>query len=187
MDALVLGVLTALLPLCGAQELRVAVGGGEPVTVYSRGAFTVPPPRHDSGLWRFTWSRTAPSVPFRARLDPRRDEVTRTRQLSRRRRQTLGARLLRGQIRGTHLHPGLALPARGHRPGDPGDGRDPPLVDTEMTAGRGRGKISPDETARAVIAGMERERNEIYVGKAGLLPALMRIAPSVRYRALRHG
>ncbi|MGW1281257.1 SDR family oxidoreductase [Streptomyces tsukubensis] len=62
-----------------------------------------------------------------------------------------------------------------------------PLVDTDMTAGRGRGKISPDETARAVLAGMERERSEIYVGKAGLLPALMRIAPSVGYRALRHG
>ncbi|AZK97953.1 MULTISPECIES: helix-turn-helix transcriptional regulator [Streptomyces] len=80
-DALVLGVLTALLPLCGARELSVAVGSGEPVTVYSRGAFMVPPPRHDSGLWWFTWSRAAPAVPSRAETDPGRDEVTRTRRL----------------------------------------------------------------------------------------------------------
>ncbi|WP_186768251.1 SDR family oxidoreductase [Streptomyces qinzhouensis] len=62
-----------------------------------------------------------------------------------------------------------------------------PLVDTDMTAGRGRGKISPDETARAVLTGIRRERNEIYVGRTRLLPALMRVAPSVGYRALRHG
>ncbi|MER6910379.1 SDR family NAD(P)-dependent oxidoreductase [Streptomyces sp. NPDC000594] len=62
-----------------------------------------------------------------------------------------------------------------------------PLVETDMTAGRGRNKISPDEAARAVIAGIHRDRAEIPVGKARLLPALMRIAPSVGYRALRHG
>ncbi|GLF92884.1 SDR family oxidoreductase [Streptomyces yaizuensis] len=62
-----------------------------------------------------------------------------------------------------------------------------PLVDTDMTAGRGRGKISPAEAARAVVDGIRRDRAEILVGKARLLPALMRIAPSVGYRALRHG
>lgn len=62
-----------------------------------------------------------------------------------------------------------------------------PLVDTDMTAGRGRGKISPAESARAVIDGIRRERAEIYVGKARLLPTLMRVAPSLGYRALRHG
>ncbi|MGV9316889.1 SDR family oxidoreductase [Streptomyces sp. NPDC003691] len=62
-----------------------------------------------------------------------------------------------------------------------------PMVDTDMTAGRGRGKISPDETARAVLDGLRRGRDEIYVGKARLLPVLMRVAPSAGYRALRHG
>ncbi|MEU5163984.1 SDR family NAD(P)-dependent oxidoreductase [Streptomyces sp. NPDC020875] len=62
-----------------------------------------------------------------------------------------------------------------------------PLVDTDMTAGRGRGKISPAETADAIVDGIRRGRTEIRVGKAALLPALMRVAPSLGYRALRHG
>ncbi|MEO3973844.1 SDR family NAD(P)-dependent oxidoreductase [Streptomyces sp. CAU 1734] len=62
-----------------------------------------------------------------------------------------------------------------------------PLVDTDMTAGRGRGKISAAEAARAVVEGIRHDRTEINVGKARLLPALMRVAPSVGYRALRHG
>ncbi|MEU3597263.1 SDR family NAD(P)-dependent oxidoreductase [Streptomyces sp. NPDC006798] len=62
-----------------------------------------------------------------------------------------------------------------------------PLVDTEMTAGRGRGKISPAETAGAIVDGIRRGRTEIRVGKAALLPVLMRVAPSLGYRALRHG
>ncbi|MER5769171.1 SDR family oxidoreductase [Streptomyces sp. NPDC001985] len=62
-----------------------------------------------------------------------------------------------------------------------------PLVDTDMTAGRGRGKISPAEAARAVVEGIHRERTDIYVGKTRLLPALMRVAPSLGYRSLRHG
>ncbi|MFI2209173.1 SDR family oxidoreductase [Streptomyces sp. NPDC020141] len=62
-----------------------------------------------------------------------------------------------------------------------------PLVDTDMTAGRGRGKISPAEAARATVEGIRRDRTDIYVGKTRYLPALMRIAPSLGYRALRHG
>ncbi|MEU9609250.1 SDR family NAD(P)-dependent oxidoreductase [Streptomyces sp. NPDC048057] len=62
-----------------------------------------------------------------------------------------------------------------------------PLVDTDMTAGRGRSKISPAEAARSVVEGVARDRTEIYVGRARLLPGLMRIAPSLAHRALRHG
>ncbi|MGX2993572.1 SDR family oxidoreductase [Streptomyces sp. JNUCC 64] len=62
-----------------------------------------------------------------------------------------------------------------------------PLVDTDMTAGRGRGKIGPAEAARAVIAGALRGRPEVLVGKTRMLPTLMRVAPSLGYRALRHG
>ncbi|MEU9337058.1 SDR family NAD(P)-dependent oxidoreductase [Streptomyces sp. NPDC048290] len=62
-----------------------------------------------------------------------------------------------------------------------------PLVDTDMTRGRGRGKISPAVAAHAVIEGIRRDRAEIYVGKARLLPSLMRLSPSLGYRVLRHG
>jgi uncharacterized oxidoreductase len=62
-----------------------------------------------------------------------------------------------------------------------------PLVDTDMTRGRGRGKITAGAAATAIIAGVRRGTDEIYVGKARLLPALMRLAPAVAYRTLRRG
>ncbi|MBY0564708.1 MAG: SDR family NAD(P)-dependent oxidoreductase [Hyphomonadaceae bacterium] len=60
-----------------------------------------------------------------------------------------------------------------------------PLVDTPMTEGRGRGKLPAGRAADAIIAGIERGRSEIYVGKAKLIPALLRIAPSVLRRSLK--
>jgi uncharacterized oxidoreductase len=54
-----------------------------------------------------------------------------------------------------------------------------PLVDTAMTDGRGTGKISPDRAAREILSGIASGQEEIYVGKARLLPWLMRIAPGV--------
>ncbi|MFI1017749.1 helix-turn-helix domain-containing protein [Streptomyces sp. NPDC020965] len=63
--ALVLGVLTALLPLTGARDITVDVGRGTPSTVFADGAVRAAPPAHGSGLWRFTWSGTAPPVPPR--------------------------------------------------------------------------------------------------------------------------
>lgn len=53
-----------------------------------------------------------------------------------------------------------------------------PLVDTPMTRGRGSNKISAAEVARAIIKGVERDKAEIYVGKARLLPLLSRLCPS---------
>jgi len=55
----------------------------------------------------------------------------------------------------------------------------PPLVDTAMTRGRGRGKISPQDAAAGILAGIERGQRDIYVGKARLLFALHRWVPSV--------
>lgn len=63
----------------------------------------------------------------------------------------------------------------------------PPLVDTEMTQGRGRGKISAEECARQIIAGMERNRYVIDVGKTKLLRAIMHLSPSAGYRIMRDG
>ncbi|HEB92566.1 MAG TPA: hypothetical protein ENI94_03685 [Gammaproteobacteria bacterium] len=54
-----------------------------------------------------------------------------------------------------------------------------PLVDTPMSEGRGKGKISAMEAARAIIQGVENHRQEIYVGKAGLIPLLARVSPSL--------
>lgn len=60
-----------------------------------------------------------------------------------------------------------------------------PLVDTPMTRGRGRGKVSPEYAAQKIIEGIQRNRNEIYVGKARLLPLMMRIWPSHVKRILQ--
>ncbi|WP_117211096.1 SDR family oxidoreductase [Allorhizocola rhizosphaerae] len=59
------------------------------------------------------------------------------------------------------------------------------LVDTDMTHGRGRGKISASAAATAVIDGLGRGRDEIYVGKVKLLRTLMRLSPALGYRILR--
>lgn len=60
-----------------------------------------------------------------------------------------------------------------------------PLVDTPMTSGRGQGKMSVAPAADAIIRGIERDQEEIYVGKARLLPLLARIAPGLAKRILK--
>lgn len=55
----------------------------------------------------------------------------------------------------------------------------PPLVDTDMAAGRGTGKISAAEMAQATIAGLEAGRDEIRVGKARMAAFIDRVAPGV--------
>lgn len=62
-----------------------------------------------------------------------------------------------------------------------------PVVDTDMTRGRGTGKIPAQVAAAAIVDGLDRQRPEIYVGKARLLRAIMRISPTVGYRILRDG
>lgn len=62
----------------------------------------------------------------------------------------------------------------------------PPLVDTPMTAGRGRGKISPQAAARAIMEGIEDDAEEIYIGKSQLLRVVYRLAPRVAERILRN-
>lgn len=60
-----------------------------------------------------------------------------------------------------------------------------PLVDTPMTAGRGRGKMAPDDVAKAIIAGIERGKREILIGKARLLPVLSRLSPALTKSIMR--
>lgn len=63
----------------------------------------------------------------------------------------------------------------------------PPLVDTPMTKGRGRDKISPEACAAEIVAGLKAGRSEIYVGRSKLLRAVMRASPSLGYRIMRDG
>lgn len=60
-----------------------------------------------------------------------------------------------------------------------------PLVDTDMTAGRGRGKIAPEAAAQAILDGALAGKSTIWVGKARLLPALARLSPALVARLLR--
>ena len=64
-----------------------------------------------------------------------------------------------------------------------------PLVDTPMTAGRGSAdnKMSPEAAARQIVDAIVRSKPTVYVGKARMLPWLVRLAPSVGRRALRDG
>lgn len=61
------------------------------------------------------------------------------------------------------------------------------LVETEMTAGRGRGKLTPEQAAGEVIAGLRRGRARIRVGKTALLRRIHRLAPGLAARILRRG
>jgi len=60
-----------------------------------------------------------------------------------------------------------------------------PLIDTPMTAGRDSNKLSADEAARQIIKGISQGRKEIYIGKAKLLPPLLRMAPGIVKQILR--
>ncbi|GAA2601342.1 SDR family oxidoreductase [Dactylosporangium fulvum] len=61
------------------------------------------------------------------------------------------------------------------------------LVDTDMTRGRGRDKISADQAATAVIDGVRRGSDEIDIGKVKLLRTIMRLSPALGYRIMRNG
>ncbi|MFC8847971.1 MULTISPECIES: SDR family oxidoreductase [unclassified Micromonospora] len=60
------------------------------------------------------------------------------------------------------------------------------LVDTDMTRGRGRGKIGAAHAATAVLDGVCSGRDEIYVGNTKLLRMMMRLSPTLGYRLLRN-
>jgi uncharacterized oxidoreductase len=63
----------------------------------------------------------------------------------------------------------------------------PPLVDTAMTRGRGRGKMTAAACAEQIAQGMEANRETIDVGKTRLLRAIMRMSPSLGYTLMSRG
>lgn len=69
---------------------------------------------------------------------------------------------LRHQLQGTNVHVLEALP---------------PVVETKLTAGRGSRKMAPDECARQIIAGMERNAEEANVGMVKVLQLVHSISP----------
>jgi short-subunit dehydrogenase involved in D-alanine esterification of teichoic acids len=63
----------------------------------------------------------------------------------------------------------------------------PPIVDTPMTAGRGRGKISPEALVAEFWHDFERDRYEMRIGKTKLLVILDRLMPVLAERFIRSG
>ena len=63
----------------------------------------------------------------------------------------------------------------------------PALVDTAMTAGRGKVKIQPAAVASEAIDGLGRDRYYIKIGKTKILFALHRWLPSLADRIIRKG
>ncbi len=58
------------------------------------------------------------------------------------------------------------------------------LVDTDMTRGRGRGKITPAEAAHQITKGIEKCSEEIHIGKVKGLMFLRKLMPNLAERLL---
>lgn len=61
----------------------------------------------------------------------------------------------------------------------------PPLVDTDMTAGRGKGKISPEQLVDEFIRGFAKDKFEINIGKVKLLKRMNRLAPRLAEKIMK--
>jgi len=61
-----------------------------------------------------------------------------------------------------------------------------PLVETAMTTGRGKNKLSASEAATSIIRGMEKNEIENDIGKVKMLRKLLRISPSIAKKVLKH-
>ncbi len=62
----------------------------------------------------------------------------------------------------------------------------PPVVDTPMTEGRGRDKISPEQLVSEFISGLEKNKFEMNIGKVKLLKMMHRISPVIADNILKH-
>lgn len=59
------------------------------------------------------------------------------------------------------------------------------LVDTAMTTGRGKNKMSAEKAAATIIHGMERETLDHDIGKVKFLRFLLRLAPSLAKKIMK--
>jgi len=62
----------------------------------------------------------------------------------------------------------------------------PPVVDTNMTIGRGINKISPDELASQFLAFFQKDRFEVHIGKVKWLIVINRLFPFIAERILKY-
>jgi short-subunit dehydrogenase involved in D-alanine esterification of teichoic acids len=62
----------------------------------------------------------------------------------------------------------------------------PPVVDTEMTKGRGRNKISTDQLAAQFLAYYRKNRTEVPIGKVKLLVHIQRWFPALADKILKN-
>jgi uncharacterized oxidoreductase len=76
---------------------------------------------------------------------------------------------LRHQFKGTSIHFLEALP---------------PVVDTKLTAGRGSGKMAPEECARQIVTAMKRNADEANVGMVKVLQLVHSISPALARRVM---
>ncbi|RFO97382.1 oxidoreductase [Rhodoferax lacus] len=60
-----------------------------------------------------------------------------------------------------------------------------PMVDTPMTAGRGRNKLPAAEAARQIIAGLATHKSRLWIGRACWMPVFLRLAPGLLARAMQ--
>ena len=63
----------------------------------------------------------------------------------------------------------------------------PSFVDTDMTRGRSKGKISPDALAKEVVKDLKKDNYEIRVGLVKILFLVNRVLPSLAERVIRNG
>jgi uncharacterized oxidoreductase len=63
----------------------------------------------------------------------------------------------------------------------------PPLVDTAMTTGRGKGKISADQLVQEFWTGFINDRYEMRIGKTKLLSWINRLSPVLAEKIMRKG
>ena len=61
----------------------------------------------------------------------------------------------------------------------------PPLVDTEMTKGRGKGKISPQKLVDEFIRAFKNNKYEVNIHKVKLLRIINRISPKIADRIMK--
>lgn len=62
----------------------------------------------------------------------------------------------------------------------------PPLVETEMTKGRGRDKITPGELAEDFIPSFSKDIYQIRIGKIKLLMFMLRLFPKIIFNKMRN-
>ena len=63
----------------------------------------------------------------------------------------------------------------------------PALIDTPMTEGRGKSKITAEQLVNEFISNFEKDRFEIYIGKTKILKLINRISPKLADKIMKNG